>query len=103
MKTRKAHVDVKKPCNDQAIARAWSLRQGDGAMSLRKAERNQAIASAVTAGEPLKIVAARYGVSVARVSKIVRTTTPSHAAVTIEDIRPTLIAMQTMLDKLLKE
>jgi uncharacterized protein YggE len=69
-------------------------------MSLPKTERNQAIAAAVANGEPLKVVAARFGISVARVSKIVNTTTPEHP-ITLRDARPTLLQMQVLLNKLL--
>lgn len=69
-------------------------------MSLPKTERNQAIASAVDAGEPLKIIADRFCLSVARVSKIAQSITLPHRT-TLDDVKPTLIAMQTLLNTLL--
>ncbi len=67
-----------------------------------KTERNQAIVKAVAAGEPLKAIADRFNLSVARVSKIVQTTTPPRVT-TLEDIKPTLLAMQTLLNTLLNQ
>lgn len=71
-------------------------------MSLPKIERNAAIVSAVGAGEPLKSVASRFGLSVARVSKITQDVTPP-TPITISDAKPTLLAMQTLLNALLNQ
>lgn len=71
-------------------------------MAALKLERNQSIATSVAAGEPLKAVADRHGLSIARVSKIAQATVPPRV-VTLQDVRPTLIAMQSLLNSLLNQ
>lgn len=69
-------------------------------MSLPKLERNHAISLAVAAGEPLKIIADRFCLSVARVSKIAQVVAIPHP-ITLVDVKPTLIVIQTLLNTLL--